>query len=292
MKILVTGGSGYLGRHILKYFNADDLSRRANLDLLDMQDVHLAAEYDVVIHLAAHLDKSADAANEVFLTNVQGTINLLQAMRPGSTIIFASTRDVYGRFADKYNQVPEDCPTNYVGQTALEWSKLIGERYVEYYAEQKQMRSCIFRMSTVYAPPSVGNTPSFPGAFAEKIDRGQPIVLPGGGSPIRDILHVDDLASACGAFIDSVINHGLYNIGGGRESSLSISELIAALEKASGLQAIIKETENAPAPVPVPKNYVSDLTLIKQELGWKPEIDIENGLATLFGRTSAEIEEQ
>lgn len=288
MKVLVTGGSGYLGRHIVKYFNADDLSRRSNLDLLDTQDAHLASSYDVVIHLAAFLDKSPDAADEVFLTNVQGTINLLQAMKPGSTIIFASTRDVYGRFADKYQEVPEECPTLYAGQSALEWSKLIAERYVEFYAAKRQLRSCIFRMSTVYAPPSIGNTPSFPGAFAEKIDQGKPLMLPGGGTPIRDLLHVDDLAAACRAFIDSVIKHGLYNIGGGRDNSLSIKELIAALETASGLQAIIKDVENAPTPTP--KNYVTDLTLIKQELDWKPRIDIETGLATLFNRRLPETE--
>lgn len=288
MKVLVTGGSGYLGRHIVKYFNADDLSRRSNLDLLDTQDAHLASSYDVVIHLAAFLDKSPDAADEVFLTNVQGTINLLQAMKPGSTIIFASTRDVYGRFADKYQEVPEECPTLYAGQSALEWSKLIAERYVEFYAAKRQLRSCIFRMSTVYAPPSIGNTPSFPGAFAEKIDQGKPLMLPGGGTPIRDLLHVDDLAAACRAFVDSVIKHGLYNIGGGRDNSLSIKELITALEKVSGLQAIIKDVENAPTPTP--KNYVTDLTLIKQELDWKPRIDIETGLATLFNRRSPETE--
>ncbi|MBL8184901.1 MAG: sugar nucleotide-binding protein, partial [Blastocatellia bacterium] len=53
MKILVTGGSGYLGTHIKRYFEADDLSRRSDLDVLNLQDVHIASEYDVVIHLAA-----------------------------------------------------------------------------------------------------------------------------------------------------------------------------------------------------------------------------------------------
>lgn len=282
MQVLVTGGSGYLGSHIRHYFDADDLSRRSNLDLLDMQDVHLASEYDVVIHFAAHLDKSPDAADEVFLVNVQGTINLLRAMRPGSTIIFASTKDVYGRFADKYAEVPEECPTVYAGQTSLEWSKLIAERYIEYYAHQKNMRSCIMRMSTIYAPPSDGNAPSFPGAFAERMIEGRPIKLPGGGLPVRDILHVDDLAKACHAFIDSVINHGLYNIGGGRENSLSLGELIPAMEKASGLQAVVEE--NGDPSMPAPKNYITDLSLIKQELDWKPEIGIEKGLASLFQR--------
>ena len=56
MKILVTGGSGYLGTHVRRFFSADDFSRRSNLDILNTYDVDRVADYDVVIHLAAHLD--------------------------------------------------------------------------------------------------------------------------------------------------------------------------------------------------------------------------------------------
>src|SRR6185436_19809739 len=164
MKILVTGGSGFLGTHVLKFFGADDFSRRSNLDLLNLQDTQIAQDYDVVIHLAAHLDKSPDAAEQVFLTNIEGTINLLKNIRRDSVFIFASTKDVYGRFADNHGEVPEGCQTMYAGQSALEWSKLIAERYVEYYAHQLGFRSCIFRLSTVYAPRTEGTTPNFVGA--------------------------------------------------------------------------------------------------------------------------------
>src|SRR5918993_1331689 len=160
MKILVTGGSGYLGTHVRRYFDADDFSRRSGRDVTNSIDGAFVADYDVVIHLAAHLDKSPDAAEQVFYTNVDGTINLLKNIRPGAVFIFASTKDVYGRFADNFTEVPEGCQTLYAGQSALEWSKLIAERYVEYYANERSFRSCIFRLSTVYAPPSEGNTPS------------------------------------------------------------------------------------------------------------------------------------
>ncbi len=78
MNILVTGGSGFLGTHIRKFFGADDFSRRSGLDVLNLQDAQTVQDYDVVIHLAATLDKSPEAAEEVFLTNVEGTINLLR----------------------------------------------------------------------------------------------------------------------------------------------------------------------------------------------------------------------
>ncbi|HUF02707.1 MAG TPA: NAD(P)-dependent oxidoreductase [Aridibacter sp.] len=282
MKYLVTGGSGYLGTHLQKHFSANDFSRRSNRDLLNLYDTQTAADHDVVIHLAAHLDKSPDAADEVFLTNVDGTVNLLKNVKEGAVFIFASTKDVYGRFADNHSEVPEDCETLYAGQSALEWSKLIAERYVEYYANQRNFRSCIFRLSTVYAPLSEGNTPGFVGHYAESIDKGEPIRLPGGGKPIRDILHVDDVISACEAFDDSVIGHGLYNLGGGQDNALSLRELVSELEETSGLQAVIDEQNSLP--MPSPASYVTDLSLVRQELGWSPKIGVKEGLRSLFTR--------
>ena len=74
------------------------------------------------------------------------------------------------------------------GQKALD--KLVAERYVEYYAHQRSFRACIFRMSTVYAPPSEGNAPSFVGSYAEAIDKGESIALPGlrlGGEQLENL---------------------------------------------------------------------------------------------------------
>jgi nucleoside-diphosphate-sugar epimerase len=71
MKILVTGGSGYLGTHVRRFFNADDFSRRSGYDILDSEAVRTIADYDVVIHLAAHLDKDPSAAAECFQTTLR-----------------------------------------------------------------------------------------------------------------------------------------------------------------------------------------------------------------------------
>jgi CDP-paratose 2-epimerase len=280
MKILVTGGSGFLGTHVRKFFDADDFSRRSGLDILNMQDAQRVKDYDVVIHLAALLDKSPEAADMVFLTNVEGTVNLLRSIKENSVFIFASTKDVYGRFADNYPEVPEACPTLYSGQSALEWSKLIAERYVEFYAHQNKFRSCIFRLSTVYAPKSEGNTPNFVSHYADAFNTGELLRLPANGSPRRDLLAVEDFARACRAFIDSIIRHGLYNLGGGRENAVTLRELFEKLETVSGYQTSIDEAN--PLPAPVPMNYVSDLSRIKQELDWKPEINLDEGLKTLF----------
>ena len=125
-----------------------------------------------------------------------------------------------------------------------------------------------------------GNVPNFVGHYADALNKGERLRLPGGGHPRRDLLHVDDLTAACRAFADSVIGHGLYNLGGGRPNALTLSELVAKLEDVSGLQAVI-DTEN-PLPDPVPVNYVTNLGRVSQELGWSAKIDLDVGLGTLF----------
>jgi nucleoside-diphosphate-sugar epimerase len=250
------------------------------MDILVSEDAAIVREYDLVIHLAAEMSKAPDAAESVFRTNVEGTINVLKEMRKDAVFIYASTKDVYGRFADNFKEVPENCPTLYSGQAALDWSKLIAEHYVDYYAHTLEFRSCIFRMSTVYAPMSQGNTPNFPTYYADAINRGELIRLPGGGRPRRDLLYVDDLSAACNAFVESGLRHGTYNLGGGSRLSLTLSDLVEKLEEVSGLQAVV-DSANA-FPDPAPFNYVSDIKLINRELGWKPSIDLEDGLRRLF----------
>jgi nucleoside-diphosphate-sugar epimerase len=280
LRILVTGGSGYLGTHLRHFFEAEDFSRRSNLDVLSPLDVARAGDYEVVIHLAAYLSKDPAEAENCFRTNVEGTVNLLREMQPHSVFILASTKDVYGPHADDFNEVPETCPTDYENHSALEWSKLIAERYVEYYAAQRNFRSCIFRLSNVYARPSEGNENGFVTHYVEAVKRGWPLSLPLEGKPVRDILHVDDFSRACRAFIDSSVTHGLYNLGGGPGNALSLREIIDKV--AETIQCNPVFDESALVPPPVPLNYISDLSRVREELDWHPRIGIEEGLKSLI----------
>jgi nucleoside-diphosphate-sugar epimerase len=265
---------------VRRFFDAEDLSRRSHLDILNPFDASRVAAYDVVIHLAAHLSKDPAEAEQCFRTNVEGTINLLREMPPQTVFIFASTRDVYGPHADDFDEVPETCRTNYANQSPLEWSKLIAERYVEYYAAQRNFRSCIFRLSTVYARPSEGNENGFVTHYVESVKRGWPVRLPLSGKPVRDILHVDDFSRACRAFVDSPVAHGLYNLGGGRENAISLREIIDRVGEMIQCEPVIEES--AAGSPPVPLNYISDLSRIKQELNWQPEIGVDEGLRDLI----------
>jgi nucleoside-diphosphate-sugar epimerase len=200
-------------------------------------------------------------------------------MTPNSTFIFASTKDVYGAFADEYLEVPESCPTDFSGQSALEWSKLIAEKYVEFYARANNFRSCIFRLSTVYAPVSEGNEPNFVSHYLEAVNMGESLRLPANGTPKRDLLAVEDFSRACRAFVDSDVQNGLYNLGGGASNAVSLLELLKQIEEVSRANAVVS---NEPLPAPIPLNYVSDLTKINRELDWQPQIPLADGLRRLL----------
>jgi nucleoside-diphosphate-sugar epimerase len=279
MKILVTGGSGYLGTYVRQFFSADDFSRRSNLDIHNDYDAQIVRDYDAVIHLAAHFDKTPEGARQCFETNADGTRNLLQHMRPGSVFIYASTKDVYGTHASEIEDVSEDTSTEYCGQTGFEWSKLMGEQYVQYYARQNEFRACIFRMSTVFARPSEGNDFGFVTHYVESIKHRQPIRLPMGVDPVRDILYVDDFSRACRTFIHREVPFGIYNLGGGRLNAVSLRGIIERVSKMIEIEPVIEEDPRIPAPA---LRYVSDLTRINNELDWRPQIGVDDGLRVIL----------
>ena len=280
MRVLVTGGSGYLGTFVRQFFSADDFSRRCDLNILDERDAERVRDYDVVIHLAAHFDKSPQGAQDCFLTNAEGTRNLLRFMQPGSTFIYASTKDVYGSHASATEDVAEDTSVAYAGQSPFEWSKLIGERYVEYYAKQNDFRACIFRMSTVFARPSEGNDCGFVTHYVESIKNRQPIRLPAGVDPVRDILYVDDFSRACRTFMNRSLPFGLYNIGGGHLNAVTLRGIIERVSKMIEIEPVIEEDPRLPAPVPL--RYVSDLARINSELDWRPQVGVDVGLRAIL----------
>ena len=107
-----------------------------------------------------------------------------------------------------------------------------------------------------------------------------PIRLPEGVDPIRDILYVDDLSRACRTFINSGIEFGLYNLGGGRLNAVSLRDVLKRVGSMIDIEPIIQEVPGLPAPVPL--RYVSNITRIENELGWRPQIGIEDGLRVIL----------
>lgn len=278
-KILVTGGSGYLGTHVRQYFDADNLSRRVGKDLSQPNSLQNIDNYDLIIHMAALVDKREQASDNVLAVNVQGTINLLQRLEAGQTLIFCSTKDIYGSHIDAYKAVPESCPTDYCGQGAYEWSKLLAEKYIEYYAAKKGVRFGIFRLSTVYGPATPGNSGGFVSFFARAIQTGLPLRLKMGGAQVRDLLHVNDLARAFELFMASTLTKGCYNIGGGAPNALTLYELTQVLSRLTGQSAKLELSDE---PVSEQIHYITDISKLAAELAWQPKLSIEAGLQTLL----------
>lgn len=278
-RVIVTGGSGYLGTHVRRHFNAEDMSRRSGIDICNDADARCISEYDVIIHMASLVDKRPEAAARAFTVNVDGTRKLLEHLRAGQTFIFCSTKDVYGNHIDRYEQVPESCSTDYCGQGAYEWSKLIAEKYVQFYGARAGVRVGIFRLSTVYAPATPGNAGGFVSFFARAVKNGEELKLKMKGEQIRDLLHVDDLSKAFEHFIGSDIPQGCFNIGGGARNALTLRELAEELARLSGREARLSLSDE---PVREQIHYVTDIGLIALKLGWQPRISVTEGLTRLL----------
>jgi CDP-paratose 2-epimerase len=279
MKVIVTGGSGYLGTHVCRRLKADSLSRRNGIDICKPRSLHLLTQYDAVVHMAAHLNKSPGAANRCFAVNTQGTLNVLKSLRPRQVFVFASTKDVYGNHTLRRKTVNETCPTTFAGQSAYEWSKLIAEKYVQYFADRLNLRTAIFRMSTTYAPPSEGNKGSFINFFVEAVKNEIPILLKARGRQVRDLLHVNDLSDAFQRFLASKVSGEIFNIGGGPDNKTTLAELVDILSKMTGKNPVLtlspeKETGQM--------RYASDIGKVRRVLQWSPRISLRQGLKTVI----------
>jgi nucleoside-diphosphate-sugar epimerase len=279
MKVIVTGGSGYLGTHIRRRLRADSLSRREGVDILKPAGPALLEPYDAVVHMAASLDKSPAAAEGCFAVNVQGTLNILAHLRPGQGFVFTSTKDVYGNHALRRKLVSESCPTSFVGQSAYEWSKLIAEKYIEYHSQRLNLHTAIFRLSTTYAPLSEGNAGSFVNFFAGAVRNGTPIRLKARGKQVRDLLHVDDLSDAIRRFLRSGVSGGIFNIGGGPDNRITLLELVNTFSTMLGKDPVL---ELSPEKETGQMRFVSDIEKARRVLGWHPRIGLKRGLKSVL----------
>jgi len=259
MRIAVTGGGGYLGYHVTKYFNATPLSRRMGFDITDKEQCQQLRDYDVVIHMATSVDKSEKQPDEVFRVNVQGTLNVAQTLRAGQTLIHASTRDIYA------------------AEGAYAISKLISDKYVIYYAKHNGFKAGIFRLSTTYAPPTNGST--FVNLFVKSIQEGTRISLLMEGKQKRCFLYVNDLSRAFEKFIDSERVHEIYDIGGGARNSTTLLGLVKIIEDVVGKKAEVSLSKEK---VKGTVHYVAFLHRISGELGWEPKVSIKAGIRKIM----------
>ncbi|MBX6751936.1 MAG: UDP-glucose 4-epimerase [Micromonosporaceae bacterium] len=299
MKVLVTGGLGYIGWAVTKALlqaghDVDVLTRQSDAvppagaslvraDLTDangVADVATAGKYTGVCHLAALTrgrDSFADPLN-YWNVNVGGTLNLLRALvqvqSQPTRFVFASTNIVYGSQRD--GALSEDLQPR--PESPYSASKAAAERLVSDLAGTGAITAIVLRVfnasGAVDHRPDRDPTRIIPNIMRAARGELPALTVNGDGTARRDFTHVGDVATAFRLALEADRQGtAIYNVGTGHGTS--VAELIAAAEKITGRQIPI---ERLP-PKPEPHTSVADPTHIQTELGWRP---VNSDLTTIL----------
>ncbi len=259
----------------------------------------------VIAHLAGQvaMTTSLEDPRLDFETNALGTLNVLEAARlgsPESVVVFSSTNKVYGELtqlryveAETRWTVP-DLPLGMAEDLQLDGyspygcSKLAADQYVRDYHRIYGLRTVVFRHSSMYGGRQYATADQgWIGWFCAKaLEMANPaapaFTISGDGKQVRDALHADDLVTAYLAAADAASDGaagGIYNIGGGPSSALSLLELFSRLEALTGSAM---RFERLPWRQGDQKVFVADIRLAGKELGWEPRVGLDEGLAGML----------
>lgn len=274
--------------------------KRIKGDVRNEKDVKtaLGKGVDVVIHTAGQpgVPSSVRMPLEDFSINASGTLNVLECTRkksPRATIVYCSTNKVFGENIDKIplkelktrytykdmEGVNEDMLTDLTGHTPYGVSKLTGDLYTQEYAHIYKMKTGVFRMSCIYGVRQFGfEDQGWVAWFIIATLKNKPITIYGDGKQVRDLLYAEDLVKGYEAFINSKLQHGIFNIGGGPKNTTSLLEFIDEIEKLLGKRPKITFSDWRPSDQKV---YISDISKIKKTLGWQPKISVKEGIKRL-----------
>ena len=295
MKILVTGGAGFIGSHLVdrllqeghEVVVVDDLStgKRRNLNRaaefykLDIQSSRLEQVFrkerpSLVAHLAAQIDVRRSVEDPIFdaQVNVSGTLNLLeQAVKHGARkVIFASSGGaVYGE--QEVFPAPESHPTRPLSPYGI--SKLTGEQYLAYYQRVSGVQHVTLRYSNVYGPrQDPEGEAGVVAIFTQKMLNGEQPIIHGNGRQTRDFIFVEDVVEANLAVMGHDVQ-GTYNVGTGYETS--VNDLFRMLAECTGCSL---KGVHGPAKKGEQARSVIDSTKLRHDLAWEPRVAVEDGL--------------
>lgn len=286
-KILVTGGSGFIGANLIKTLislgaSVDnfDLSNGQNIENQNQLAANIRRIYDIIYHLAGFSGSSESNIERLksFRVNTISTVNLCQSVlkySPKTKIIISSSRLEYGK--PQYLPVDENHPLEPTSAYGL--SKLTATQTALIFNKTNNLDVTIFRTSNVYGPHK--NT-KFAGYnvinhFIDLAKMGNPLTIFGEGNQKRDYLFVDDLVGAFLLAATSKNSSGqIYNLGAG--VGIKFKEMAALIAKivGSGQIRFVSWPEDF-ASVET-GDYITDITKIKKELGFAPKIDFEEGI--------------
>ncbi len=325
--VLITGGAGFIGcnlaarllergRRVMIY---DSLARPgAQRNLAWLETSHAGFEFKqadirdpcrlreavaragMVFHFAAQVAVTTSIVDprQDFLVNLEGTVNLLEAIREVGRdigLLFTSTNKVYGALDDL---ALDEEQTRYV-PSAPGWvhgvdesrgldfhspygcSKGAADQYVLDYARTYGLRAAVFRMSCIYGPHQFGNEDQgWLAHFVIQALQGAPITIYGDGKQVRDVLFIDDLVDAFERAEERIgdIAGQAFNIGGGPDNAVSLMELLGYLAEIGETAPRIRHGSWRQVDQ---RWYVSDPRKFGRATGWYPRAGIEQGVPLL-----------
>lgn len=298
MNILVTGGAGFIGSHLvdaliergelvtviddLSYGHREQVNPKATFIKADITDAAIESsivdeEFDTIVHLAAQKNArfSFDDPAQDAQHNIVGTIRLLEAAHKGGVdqFLFISTGGVMYAESNVFPTPETERPTP---SSPYAVSKRSAEEYLELYAREYGMRTLSLRLANVYGPRQdpkgeAGVVAIFMNALINK----QPVRIYGDGEQTRDYVYVQDIVEAILAALGRIdeIPSGQYNVGTGIETS--VNQLAELVVTASGLQGEIEHTDAVPGDQ---RRSAIESSTFERLTGWMPRTPLEHGV--------------
>lgn len=326
-KLLITGGAGFIGSNIARYFVQkdyavtifDNFERRGTREnaqwLIDQfPEIHIiegdirkrsevkrgVQDAEIIFHLAAQVAVTTSVIEPTadFEINTLGTFNILEEVRATGNkpiFIFSSTNKVYGGMENlkiverngKYDY--KNLPFGISEKMNLDFhspygcSKGAADQYVRDYARIYNLPTVVFRQSCIYGPRQFGiEDQGWIAWFIIAATLKKRITVYGDGKQVRDVLYIDDLVHLFEIAIEKIkkTKGNIYNVGGGRKNTLSVwTEFGPILERLFKRKIDVSFAPWRPGDQKV---YVSDIRYIEKELGWKPKINVVEGIEKLF----------
>lgn len=286
MKILITGGRGFIGNHL------SNALRTYKVTIFDLPNSIInpkpvfnviKKKFDVIYHLAGLSGTVNLEPQQSFEVNVLGALNILEGVRlfsPKTRIIFSNSRQEYGK--SKYLPVDENHPTNPTNHYGTH--KLSVTQYAQLYHEFCRLDTVVLRTSNVYGSDAQGpRSYNIVNQWLDQARRKKNIVLFGSGRQLRDYLYIDDFVSLLikVATISRASGH-IFNIGYGQGQTLSyIAKTIAkkfnvkVVEKSWPRDWKSSETGS----------YISDIRKARKLLNWQPKISFTQALTKMSLRS-------
>lgn len=300
MKILVTGGAGFIGKHLIKQLleNGNKVSILDNFsnsdkkltmklknevkifegDITNYDNVLKATkDQEIVIHLAAKISVTESITNpsETFRVNVDGTKNIFEICKKNNIkkLIVASSAAIYND-VKKEIKIKESGKINPISPYGE--SKIKMEKEIIKFCSENKINYVILRFFNIYG---IGQNSEYAGVitkFLDKIKKNQPLTVNGNGTQIRDFVSIYDVVHSINKAIEYQKN-GIFNIAAG--TGITINQLSKLMISLSGKKLDIQNTSSKQGEI---KNSQADISLAKEKLGYIPKVDLKEGIKKLL----------